>query len=71
MCSYMQDCFGNGTCGDNGVCVCDDYWKFGDCSLKAQTLVGGYSEAFTNEGPFWYAFVQEKGAKNQQFTVKS
>ena len=34
----MNNCNGNGVCGDNGVCTCNDDWGLGDCSALAVPL---------------------------------
>lgn len=71
MCEAMNNCNGNGTCGDNGACICNEGYKFGDCSLKSVELIGGYEASFSQTGPYWYSYYRKNGAKNQELTIQS
>ena len=39
-CLYCEDgvsCFGNGICGDDGICVCDSGWGWDGCSIPCDS----------------------------------
>ena len=76
MCSYMSDCNGNGTCGSNGLCVCNEGYKFADCSLKTTyltqidiTAANGTEYTIENTGPIWNSFTKTEGGAGQMLTL--
>ena len=57
----MNDCNGNGVCGDNGQCTCKSGYKLADCSLKSYVAYYWY-KVFSFKGPKYFSFsVNEAG----------
>ena len=66
MCAAMNNCSGNGVCDETtgGKCVCNDGWKFADCSLQTQKLTDGFIVSLPKLGPVWYSFTYEGSPYN-------
>ena len=71
MCEAMKSCNGHGTCGDNGQCVCDEWYKFGDCSLHSVELYNGLSQTYNIDGPQWYSFTKKVGSDADKLMIKA
>lgn len=76
MCTYMNQCNGHGSCGSNGLCVCDEGYKFADCSVQTNYLTqfnvevdNGTEIVLSATGPKWNSFTKTEGGPDQQLTL--
>lgn len=54
-CSAMNYCNGNGSCDTTTAqCVCNEGYKFADCSKKTMDLTDGYTVDVDAYGPGWF-----------------
>ena len=68
----MNDCSGNGAwLANEDRCICNDGWKFADCSLETETLDEGFSKTFSTYGPKWFSLSYEGGSDNIRLTLRS
>lgn len=54
MCKAMNDCSGNGKCGQNGQCTCQDGYKGADCSYEV--LNQNEDVKVESKGAVWYYY---------------
>ena len=74
MCTYMNDCNGNGSCNSYGKCECDSGFISADCSQTATSLskTGQTSKSKTIDGALWtYYKIQSGTGDSAQLTVTS
>ena len=65
----MNYCNGNGSCDSTtGQCVCNDGYKFADCSKKVIDLTDDYDLTVNTHGPGWFT-MQYSGSKSSQLTL--
>ena len=70
-CEAMNNCNGHGTCSETtGQCICNEGYKFADCSKKAIELgfIKDDGQRETTTGPTWYT-MQYSGTKVSEVTI--
>jgi len=66
LCSYMNNCSDHGHCDDRGLCVCDQGYFLGDCSVKPEDLEQDQTYTLAPRG---YAFFRLPANGNDQFVT--
>jgi hypothetical protein len=59
MCSFMNNCNGNGVCQANGQCRCTPGFKGADCSYKAIVHPKDGRSQVTTNGTEWFYYVHQ------------
>jgi len=71
MCSYMNDCNGNGSCNSYGKCECSNGFSGPDCSTTLVDLTAQGNVEETVTASRWFYYTVPAGSGDYQFTLTS